>query len=212
MASFAFFDSFTTAQTLADGEFGFIGDTGSLEVDGDAITATGDVARRGLRPAVRQRSTPSTTIDGVVRARPSASDGRVARRDGDAIVADDVDRRLRLNRGRIVSGEDALDIRGTGPISIVNNGTLIGESDGHRHRVGRTGLTRIVNNGTIDGVDGGIDHLGGDSLLINRGTIAERRDPTASRGRRTTTRSATSARSRAASSWTATTTSSSTAA
>ena len=45
MASFAFFDSFTTAQTLADGEFGFIADTGSLVVSGDdAIDATGTVA------------------------------------------------------------------------------------------------------------------------------------------------------------------------
>ena len=30
MPSFVFFDSFTTAQTLADGEFGFIGESGSL--------------------------------------------------------------------------------------------------------------------------------------------------------------------------------------
>ena len=45
MASFVFFDTFTTAQTLADGEFGVIGDTGSLRVTGDdAISATGTVA------------------------------------------------------------------------------------------------------------------------------------------------------------------------
>ena len=35
------------------------------------------------------------------------------------------------------------------------------------------GQTRIVNNGIIDGFEGGIDHLGGNSLLINRGTIRE---------------------------------------
>ena len=54
MASFTFFDNFTTAQTLATGEFGFIADTGSLVVDDDAITADGDVAVSGLRPAVRR--------------------------------------------------------------------------------------------------------------------------------------------------------------
>ena len=53
MPSFVLNDASTTAQTLADGEFGFIGETGSLEVDGDAIDRDGQRPGFRLRLAVR---------------------------------------------------------------------------------------------------------------------------------------------------------------
>jgi hypothetical protein len=170
MASFAIFDSLTTAQTLADGEFGVIGDTGSLRVaEVPAITATGTVA---------------VSVSGVLVGGVSAIDfetgifvlsvgasGRINAREEDTVAADDVDRAFVSNDGRILSDEDALDISGGGPITILNTGTLFGDSDGIvTDSVGS--LTRIVNRGTIVGdQDGGIDHLAGDSFLLNRGTI-----------------------------------------
>ena len=75
------------------------------------------------------------------------------------------------NDGIINSGEDALDIRGADNITILNLGTLRGDSDGIVTS-SVAALTKIVNRGTIDGGDsGGIDHLDGDLLVINRGTI-----------------------------------------
>jgi hypothetical protein len=170
MPSFTFFDSFTTAQTLATGEFGFIADTGSLVVNGDdAIDVTGTVA-----VAVNGRLSGGDNavdfFDGVFALAVGAT-GRITAPTDDAILAEDLDQSFVSNAGRIRSGEDALDLRGGGPITILNTGTLFGRSDGIvTESIGSE--TRIENRGTITGDDGGgIDHLGGDSLLVNRGTI-----------------------------------------
>ena len=130
MASFAFFDIFTTAQTLADGEFGVIGDTGSLRVTG---------ATRSPRPArSRCRSTArcsgATSAIDVDRRNSSCSlsarSGRIAA--GDDTVLDR-GRRPGLHLQSPAASDrssDALDIRGGGPITILNTGTLFGRSDG----------------------------------------------------------------------------------
>jgi hypothetical protein len=170
MASFVLRDtSSTTARTLADGEFGFISDDSALEVDGDAVTASGEVAL-----AVYGRLFGSESAldqdDGFLVLQ-VGRDARVGAGDSDTIVLDDGDGAFVDNDGRINSNEDALDLRGTGAITILNDGLLRGDSDGIvTESVGA--LTRIVNRGTIAGRDdGGIDHLGGDALVINRGTI-----------------------------------------
>jgi hypothetical protein len=170
MASFAFFDAVTAAQTLAADEFGVIGDTGSLEVAGsDAISSSGSVAVTvhgrlfGGLSAIHQ-------LDGVLTLTVGET-GRVNAGNDDTVFARDIDRAFVSNDGRIRSLEDALDLRGEGPISILNTGSLLGRSDGIV--TASTGsATKIVNDGTITGTDsGGIDHLGGDFALINHGTI-----------------------------------------
>jgi hypothetical protein len=170
MASFFFFEDSTTAQTLAAGEFGFIADSGSLEVAvGDAITAAGSVSVAVYGSLFGGESAIDHANGSFFLKVGAAAD--IDAGQADTIDVDDVDEAFVENEGRIDSAQDALDIRGTGPITILNRGTLIGDSDGIV--TGSTGLTRIVNDGTITGRnDGGIDHLdGGDSLLINRGRI-----------------------------------------
>ena len=170
MPSFVFFDSSTTAQTLADGEFGYIGEAGALEVDGTAVAATGNVlvAVDGLLSGT---SSAINHFNGAFVLNVGAL-GRVRGNSDDAVVANGVVGASVSNAGRIVSGNDAVDVRGAGPISIINNGVLVGESDGIVTESSDS-LARIVNNGTIDGFDGGIDITGGNSLLINRGEIRE---------------------------------------
>ena len=171
MASFVLRDTnSTTAQTLADGEFGFIADDASLVVDRDAaITASGSVAL-----AVYGRLFAGDLAffqdDGFLVLQ-VGRDGRVGTGDLDAFFLDFGDGAFVSNDGRINAGEDALDLRGNGAITIHNDGSLRGDSDGIvTESVGA--LTRIVNRGTIEGRnDGGIDHLAGEALVINRGTI-----------------------------------------
>lgn len=170
MASFVFFNSSTTAQTLADGEFGVIGDTGSLEVAAnDAISSSGSVA-----VVVHGRLLGAeSAIDhlGGVFALTVGETGRVNAGGDDTVVARDIDRGFVSNDGSIRSLEDALDLRGDGPITVLNNGTLFGRSDGIV-TASIASVTTIVNKGTITGTEsGGIDHLGGDLEIVNRGTI-----------------------------------------
>ena len=122
MASFVLRDTnSTTAQTLADGEFGFIADDASLVVDRDAaVTASGSVAL-----AVYGRLFAGDFAffqdDGFLVLQ-VGRDGRVGTGDLDAIFLDFGDGAFVSNDGRINSGEDALDLRGTGPITIENDG------------------------------------------------------------------------------------------
>ena len=169
MPSFVFFDSFTTAQTLAGGEFGFIGASGSLEVTGTAVLSSG--------PALLS---VYGTLSGTDRAVAHSGgefllnvgeDARIAS-DGafDTVGATGVTRAFVATAGELESGSDALDVRGTGPIVIRNTGSIVGVSDGIVTSAAGSNV-RIVNFGTVTGSDGGIDHLSGDSLLVNRGTI-----------------------------------------
>ena len=159
----------TTAQTLADGEFGFINDDSALEVDGVAVTASGEVALAvfgrlfGSEIALEQD-------DGFL-VLEVGRDARVGGGEFDTIDFDG-DSTFISNHGRIGSNEDALEIEATISITIVNDGLLRGDSDGIVTDC-ESGLTRIVNRGNIVGRDdGGIDHLAGDVSLINRGTIS----------------------------------------
>lgn len=171
MPSFAFFSDFTTAQTLASGEFGFIDQEGSLEVDGDAITSTGDVLISVNGFLAATSNAVAHDSNGVFLMSIGES-GRVRSNNADAIFVEESDRAFIRNDGRIVSAFDAIDVDSGGQLTVVNNGTLVGESDGLVTDA-TGGSARIVNNGVIDGLDGGIDHVGGESLLINRGQIRE---------------------------------------
>ena len=127
MPSFVLNSASTTAQTLADGEFGFIGETGSLEVDGDAIDATGNVLV-SVYGLLSGTSNAIDYFDGSF-ALNVGRRGRIESGDDDAVSAFDVDNGFIANEGRIVSGEDATwTSDGVGPISIVNNGQLVGEA------------------------------------------------------------------------------------
>jgi hypothetical protein len=169
MPSFVFFDSFTTAQTLASGEFGFIGASGSLEVTGVAVASTGSA----LLSVYGTLSGTDRAVDhdGGEFLLNVGEDARIAS-DGafDTIDVDGITRAFIATAGELESGSDALDIRGTGPIVIRNTGSIVGVSDGIVTSATGSNV-RIVNFGTVTGSDGGIDHLSGDSLLVNRGTI-----------------------------------------
>ena len=213
MASFTFFDNFTTAQTLADGRVRLHrrhriarGHRSERDHRDRHVAVPGRSARcfGALATTVDQRNVFVLTVGaaGASRQTPAMTPSSRATPTGAFVT----------NGGRIRSRVDALDIRGDGPITILNTGTLFGRSDGIVTESEALGLTRIVNRGTIDGdEDGGIDHLGGDAVLVNRGTIAgvdlwlRARRRTSAR-----TKSATSARSRAGSYSTPRTTSSST--
>jgi hypothetical protein len=168
MASFAFFEAFTTAQTLAAGEFGFIGPNGSLEVTGTAITST-DSAQISIFGTL-SGTDRAVDHDGGVFLLNVGELARIGSDTSDTVDVDGITSAFVITAGRLDSGSDALDIRGTGPIDIRNTGDIIGVSDGIV--TDATGSdVRIVNFGTITGGDGGIDHLTGEALLVNRGTI-----------------------------------------
>ena len=169
MASFFLFDASTTARTLTSGEFGFIGQLGSLAVSGAAISSTGNV---------------EVTLFGSLFATSSAIDhsagsfvlqvgknGTANSSNDDTFDIDFTTSAFVSNDGSLLSGSDALDIRGNGLIEILNTGSISGRSDGIvTSAVGA--IAEIVNHGSIAGGDGGIDHLdGGGSRIVNFGSI-----------------------------------------
>jgi hypothetical protein len=164
--SFVLDSASTVARTLANGDFGFIAATGRLQTTGVAIDATGSVmvGVEGTLVGDDNAITASGTLQLVV-----GIDGRIDSNHLDTIAVSGGGNFV--NHGRIDSGEDALDIRGSDVISITNDGVLSGDSDGVVTD-SASAKTTIVNTGTIQGVDGGIDHLSGDALVINRGTIS----------------------------------------
>lgn len=169
MASFMIFGNSTTPRTLADDEFGVIGSGGSLSVAGVAITSEDDVL---LTILGRLYGRDGAVLHGDGTLVMNVGDGaRVNSASGDTIEAFDLDQALVTNAGRILSREDAIDVRGNGPVNINNSGTITADSDGIvTEAIGSR--AEIVNTGSITGVVGGIDHLdGGDSSLVNRGRI-----------------------------------------
>lgn len=170
MASFTLFSAETLLRTLNAGEFGFIGEDGSLTTTGLALNVTGPalVSVYGSIDASGGTAIDHGTgflaleIGAVGSIRNTGSGDAVSSSGGEVQVA---------NRGAIRSGEDALDLRG-GEVRIVNDGVLRGGSDGVV--VDATGSSlEIFNRGSIRGVDdGGIDLLGGQATIVNRGTIA----------------------------------------
>jgi hypothetical protein len=169
MASFFLFDGSQVARALNNGETGFIGQLGSLATTGDAITGSGAISVSvygslfGVGNAVDHDGTQFELHVG--------QNGTAGSRDGDTFDIDVTERAFVSNHGSLLSGSDALDIRGTGVIEILNTGSISGDSDGIVTSSTDT-TTRIVNHGTISGGDGGIDHLDGDALVINHGAIA----------------------------------------
>ena len=128
MASFVLFDGSTTARTLAAGEFGFIGQQGSLAVSGTAISSSGNV---------------EVTLFGSLFATDSAIDhstgsfvlqvgasGTANSSNDDTFDIDFATTAFVSNDGSLLSGSDALDIRGNGLLEILNTGSISGRSDG----------------------------------------------------------------------------------
>jgi hypothetical protein len=168
MASFFFNADSTTAQTLADGEFGFIAEGASLDVNGDAVTATGNVSVTVAGSLAGTSNALSHSSGALVL---HVGDGGRVDGGSDAVAASSLDSCFVVNSGRITSAEDGLDLSGDGPITIRNDGLIRGESDGIIADSG-TGLLEIINRGTIRAVvDQGVDHNGGPLRLVNFGTI-----------------------------------------
>jgi hypothetical protein len=169
MATFVLFGSSQVAQSLDDGQNGFIGQLGSLATAGDAITGSGAISVSvygslfGISNAIDH---DGTNFDLHV-----GKNGVVGSRDGDTMDIDVTESAFVSNDGSLLSGSDALDIRGTASIRILNTGSISGDSDGIVTSSTDT-ITRIINQGTIAGGTGGIDHLEGDAVIINRGAIA----------------------------------------
>lgn len=169
MASFAFFDNSTTAQALTDGEFGVVGAGTTLAVTGLAVAATDDV----LLSAFGRLTGSSTAVQhtgGGIFTMTIGTSAQVRSQTDDTIQSVAADRVLFANAGRVVSQDDAVDLRATGVVQVENSGEMVGVSDGLV--VGSDGPTSsIVNTGSITGGSGGIDNVSGSCALVNRGQI-----------------------------------------
>jgi hypothetical protein len=170
MPSFTLFDDSSVARSLDFGEFAFIGETGNLTVNGDAISSSLDVL---------------ISVFGTLTGRASAVEhaggffnlfvgdtGRVGSGLGNAVNVDNARGALLRNDGAIRSSEGSgLSVESGGSLSILNNGSLTAE------RVGIIAAAddermQIVNNGTIDAGFDGINTVVERALIINRGTIS----------------------------------------
>lgn len=173
MASFVLFDASTTARTLASGEFGFIGQLGSLATTGGAINATGDVSVTVLG-SLFSASSPAIGLDGDALEFWVGGGANVGSAGSDTILARATLRAFVTNDGSSTSTEDAIDLRASDSgarIVVFNTGAISGASDGVVTNSGDE-RTTIVNRGAIFGESGGIDHLAGDLVLRNYGDIS----------------------------------------
>ena len=167
MPSFILLDNSIDPFTLTDGELGFIGPEGALEVGSDAITATGEVALTvlgrlfGNGAAIRHAGGGELALHLGEDADVDAT--------SDTIVATGIDEARVWNAGRVRSAGDAIDLRGSGSLEIVNSGRI--SADGAGIVVESDVRSTILNRGLIEGAADGVSALGADTFLANFGTI-----------------------------------------
>jgi hypothetical protein len=160
MPSFTIFDSSTTAQTLDDGQTGYVGPNGALVTSASAITTTGDC--------------DLTVMGSVTSFFGSAIKGSAD--SGDITIG---------ATGQVASMSASviwLDIAGTGGVGILNYGLLTGVLNGIRlEAFPVTGaLLEILNAGTVSGTSDGVyvTNASGSVTIVNTGTIATLRPAT----------------------------------
>ncbi|WP_417205935.1 calcium-binding protein [Antarctobacter sp.] len=187
MASFVLSAFSSVARSLVGNESGFIGNTdGELVVSaGSAITTSGSITNflnvNGIVGAASVSSLDrAVDVGGLALEMIVGPTGHITANRGDTIFGEVSNHFYLLNAGTITSGEDAVQIAdsdGHASLRVVNNGSIIGLSDGIALDGGTT-TSRIVNNGDIIGQEGyGIYQqwqtgTTGTGILHNTGTIS----------------------------------------
>lgn len=153
MTSFNFFGSSTTAQTLAAGETGFIGPSGSLAVStAPAITTSGtgtvDIAVLGSLVGLNQNAISGITGNTEIIV---DRDGEIVSLSRTAILLDLTGTGRLINNGSITSTASAMDfeaIDGSASVVLTNTGIIDAVSTTIFAALG-TGTFRLDNSGTI---------------------------------------------------------------
>lgn len=156
MASFTFVGLDTTAETLNDGEVGFIAEGGELVVFGsDAVTGS------GKNRLIVNGTLGATTVNVNTES---------------AYAFDGTDTKVIIGQSGLVfsAAGIAFDLRASIGVDLTNNGSIVADSaallvtdaDG-------TATVTVANNGYINGVSGLVVDSGGSQFIVdNSGTIS----------------------------------------
>lgn len=152
MADFNFNTFTTTAQSLLNGEFGFVGQSGGVSTDGAAavtgtgtfeVTAMGSIAANGADAIT---GTGAFTVSLLV-----GTSGSITSADNDAVEMTVSNTFIAQNAGVMMGRESALDIDATGSASIFidNSGVMSSRTLATASLSVAAGFVEIVNSGTM---------------------------------------------------------------
>ena len=173
MANFTVFGSDSTAETLLNGEEGFVAQNGQLVVNGaDAVTASGAV-NLGVLGSIASLTSNAVDFDGVSFKMSVGQNGYVGSvntiaLDLNATSFVDID-----NAGMISSANSqAIDIDDASANAFIyNSGEIVGDT-AINASIG-SGQMRLTNHGNISGRNTGVDITAQAADVTNTGTMGE---------------------------------------